>query len=240
MKNLLLGTIATVSLTATAFTLTPESASASSLIGSFQLSSGVKTTLTLSKNSIDFVNPNSLSINRIVVTPDSNPLLGGTFLTNGFDRASVQDISLLPSNTLIPHFLDLGKSTVAGSITDNLNVFNLESVDPLVYSGSNGLVNISFDVHGTFVSDTNDLSEGHGIFTFQYSGLLPNGQKADSTNIQTYLNAGNKLKGIRFSGAAFAITKPDEQKTPEPSAMLGLLGLTGFGFASFRQKRAAK
>jgi hypothetical protein len=240
MKNLILSTFTTLSLSTVAFSLISDSASAAGLVGSFQLSSGVNTTLTLSKDSIDFVNFNNININRVLVTPNSNPTLGGSFLSNGFDRASVKDIPLLPANNLIPNFLDLGKQSVAGSIVDGLNVFNLESVAPFVFSGSAGSVKIDFDVHGTFVSDTGDQTEGHGNFTFQYVGFLPNGQKVTPTNIQTYLNAGNKLSGIRFSGAAFAIGEPDEQKTPEPSAMLGLLGLTGFGLVSLRSKRALK
>jgi hypothetical protein len=240
MKNLILSTFTTLSLSTVAFSLISDSASAAGLVGSFQLSSGANTTLTLSKDSIDFVNFNNININRVLVTPNSNPTLGGSFLSNGFDRASVKDIPLLPSNNLIPNFLDLGKQSVAGSIVDGLNVFNLESVDPFVFSGNAGLVNIAFDVHGTFVSDTGDQTKGHGTFTFQYSGSLPNGQTATSTNIQTYLNAGNKLSDIRFSGAAFAIGKPDDQKTPEPSAMLSLLGLTGFSLVGFRSKRALK
>jgi hypothetical protein len=240
MKNIILSAITTVSLSTVAFSLVSESASAAGLVGSFQLSSGASTTLTLSKDSIDFVNFNNININRVFVTPDSNPVIGGSFLSNGFDRASVKDIPLLPSNNPIPNFLDLGKQSIAASITDTLNVFNLESVSAFTFSGSAGLVNIGFDVHGTFVSDTGDATEGHGNFTFQYVGFLPNGQKVTPTNIQTYINSGKKLSDIRFSGAAFAIGEPDDQKTPEPSAMLGLLGLTSFGLVNLRQKRALK
>jgi hypothetical protein len=237
MKNLIFGTIATVSLTATAFSLTSESASAAALTGSFQLSSGTNTTLTLSKDSINFNDPSP--VNQVFITPDSNPLVGETFLSGGFNLASIKDISLIPSTNSIPKFLDLGKSTVAGSITNNLDVFNLEQVDAFQFSGSTGLVNIDLNVHGTFVSATGEESIGSGKFTFQYVGKLPTGQLVTPAKLQNYLNAGNELSGIRFSGAAFAIEK-DDQKTPEPSAMLGLLGLTGFGFASFRQKRATK
>jgi hypothetical protein len=236
MKKLLLSTIATVSLSSIAFSLTSTSASAAALVGEFQIGTG-NALATISKNSVDFTAPNQVTINP----------LSGTFLSEGFDRATIQDISPIPFAGSVPNFLDLGKSTVAGSTSDSQNTFNLTNTTGLLVSETinpftnTTVVDIKIGVVGAFTSSTSEVSVGNGILTFQYAGKLPSTNiLATKATVENWLNANKTLSGVTFSGAVFGEEIPDGQPTPEPSAMLGLLGLTGFGLVSFRQKRAIK
>jgi hypothetical protein len=206
-------------------TLAAGSAEAAGLAGSFQIGN-LFTKINLSNEGIDFSNPLTDPLAEVEITSAT-----GDFV--GFQSAFIKD--LLPSNLApIESFLDLSVNQAfplgALNVADDVFTFDVVTSSGLLVSQADfGVLGLSVELDGLFISDTGETSTGQSILTFQFA-------EAGITveDFEARLAGGEEFDGITFSGAAFTATTD----IPEPATILGLLAISGLAGTSIRKRKA--
>ncbi|QSJ15735.1 PEP-CTERM sorting domain-containing protein [Nostoc sp. UHCC 0702] len=205
-----------------------DSAKAASLIGDFQLTSGLTASPSVETSLVE-LSATSLTFSPQPVTPISLSARTGSFTS--FNTANIGNIiSFSPLSADNP-FLDFGTTLLPGivqssadtaSITDGINIFTLESASyGLKQSGQNVAIDVALD--GFFSSDDGTKSQGAGNLTFQINN-------AQVANIESILSSGGSINNLAFSGGLFTTS------IPEPATLLGL-GVVGGVMAMSRRRK---
>ncbi|MEM9542098.1 MAG: hypothetical protein AAGA60_21700 [Cyanobacteria bacterium P01_E01_bin.42] len=203
-------------------------AEAASLEGSFQISN-LFTTIDLSKeNGIDFMNDVTDPLAEV-------GLAGQTGDFDDFNSAFISDFSdLTAGNVEVNSFLDLSAASPSFpndevNLADGISLFNVtHSSGLLVTQQANGLLSLSLELDGMFISETGDESQGQSILTFQ---IAEAGITVD--DFWTRYDSGEVFEGITFSGAAFAT----KQEVPEHASLLGLAAIVGIAGTVIRKRK---
>ncbi|QSJ15736.1 PEP-CTERM sorting domain-containing protein [Nostoc sp. UHCC 0702] len=205
-----------------------DSAKAASLIGDFQLTSGLTASPSVETSLVE-LSATSLTFSPQPVTPISLSARTGSFTS--FNTANIGNIISFSPTSADDPFLDFGVTVLPGivlssadtvSITDDINTFTLESASyALKQSGQNVGIDVTLD--GFFTSDDGTKSQGAGNLTFQ----INNTQVA---SIESILSSGGSVNNLAFSGALFTTS------IPEPATLLGL-GVVGGVMAMSRRRK---
>lgn len=198
-------------------------AEAAAMKGSFQIG-GFASKINLSNAGIDFVNPLTDPLAEVEITSQT-----GDFV--GFQSAFIKD--LIPVDLApITSFLDLSvgqPSPFDFNVADDVFTFDVVTSTGLqVAQADPGVLALSVELDGFFISDTLDKSNGQAILTFQFAE-----QGITVEAFEARLAGGEEFNGITFSGAAFTAMAD----VPEPATILGLLAVSGLAGTAIRKRK---